>query len=145
MKGVQGWSPNSKFTALNDNAGSNIASVLLFKVADVQRPLDLGQRLYESLKPSINLHSLTGNDHIYYNVRKWINPRKLELSVTGYGNSSDPDGFAPLYEYDVVQGTFHCIKRFGSFRSDLLFIESDEHKPLQVRDSMNTTYVNAHA
>jgi hypothetical protein len=108
------WSPDSKCFALNDNMGSNVASALLFKVTDLSKPLDLAEKLYA--KPSKKLPSMTGNDHIYYNVRKWISPTKLEFVVTGYGKR----GFALIYQYDL-KGSFRCIKRLETYSSDLLF------------------------
>jgi hypothetical protein len=90
------WSPDGGALAVTDRRTSSRATTLLF-FADKPGAVDLSAELSRALGP---LPEQTGNDHVYLEVVRWLDAKKLRLRLRGYG-ARDPDGFDELFDYEL--------------------------------------------
>ena len=101
------WSPDGNMLVVNDYAGSDFSKSLLFSAAADKPTVDLGAALLRSLENSAARRELTGNDHVYFAVKKWKSQTELVLRVWGYGDAS-PRGFSQTYVYSL-EGSFRRL------------------------------------
>ena len=90
------WSPNGGAVAVTDRRTARQANAWLY-FADKPGRVDLSAELSRALGP---LPEQTGNDHVYLEVVRWLDAKKLRLRLRGYG-AHDPDGFDELFDYEL--------------------------------------------
>jgi hypothetical protein len=94
------WSPDGSKVVVNDYAGSDFSTSLVFFVGPEIPPLDLKEGVLGLLKGSPELRSITDNGHVYFEVARWDGNNAVRLKVWGYGEI-DPKGFSRKYLYDL--------------------------------------------
>ncbi len=77
------WSPDSRWIAINDFAGSDYTNNLLVSIDRSVSPIDLKERLIRS-EPK---QSVLKSDHLYIAATKWESGQKIELLA--YGHDSE--------------------------------------------------------
>ncbi len=86
------WSPDSRWIAINDYAGSDYTNNLVVSVDRDTPPIDLKKRLLQS-KPK---QDVLGSDHLYLSARKWKSESEIELTVWGH-DSERKKGFCRCF------------------------------------------------
>ena len=77
------WSPDSRWVAINDFAGSDFTNNLLVSIDPSISPISLKERLLRSEPNQKALKS----DHLYIAATEWQSPTEIELLV--YGHDSE--------------------------------------------------------
>jgi succinate dehydrogenase / fumarate reductase cytochrome b subunit len=87
-----GWAPDGKHFFVNDEEGSNITELYVFDGTGKTHDVLDG----EILRASPHLQELDRHaSHIYFNAKKWIDARTLEVEVSGHTDE------APIEEFDT--------------------------------------------
>jgi len=104
------WSPDSSAFVLNDWAGSNVASVYLYRVLDLTHPMDLGDKLWSALRNKRDKDSIAKSDHVYMFASKWISATVLEIKEAGHGAGV---AFTFYYLWDLRKNSCKLTKRLS--------------------------------
>ena len=90
------WSPDGKALAVTDRKSADTSTVLLY-FSDRAGEIDLDGALQKALGP---LPEHTGNDHVFLDVVRWLDAKRLRLRLHGYG-ARDREGFSELFDYEL--------------------------------------------
>ncbi|HKD17178.1 MAG TPA: hypothetical protein VKG23_04850 [Thermoanaerobaculia bacterium] len=90
------WSPDGSALAVTDRRSADASTVLLF-FPDRPGETDLDGALQKALGP---LPERTGNEHVFLEVVRWLDAKRLRLRLHGYG-ARDREGFSELFDYDL--------------------------------------------
>jgi hypothetical protein len=99
------WSPRSDAFVINDYEGSDSARPILCSLPWNDKKTDLLERFTVFLRGRHEENLILKNDHVYFSVRRWLNPQELLCQLEAYGEAS-PNGsvFKGLYVYRIGQG-----------------------------------------
>jgi hypothetical protein len=90
------WSPDGSALAVTDRKSADASTVLLY-FSDRPGEIDLDGALQKSMGP---LPERTGNDHVFLDVVRWLDGKRLRLRLHGWG-TRDREGFSELFDYDL--------------------------------------------
>lgn len=90
------WASDGNALAVTDRRGSDNSTALLY-FPDRPGEIDLDVALQKALGP---LPERTENHHVYLEVVRWLDAKKLRLRLRGYGRR-DPEGFDELFDYEL--------------------------------------------
>ncbi len=91
------WSPDGNALAVTERAGTDFATVFVFRSGGAAAPVDLDAELAKTLGP---LPERTGNAHVYLEAVRWLDAKRLRVRLRGYGDR-DPEGFDELFDYEL--------------------------------------------
>ena len=74
------WSPNSRWVAINDYAGSDYTNNVVLSIDKSTPPIDLKKLLLQS-KPKLDI---LGSDHLYLSASEWKSEREIEVVAWGH-------------------------------------------------------------
>src|SRR5216684_899985 len=78
------WSPDSRWIAINDHAGSDYTNNLVLSVDQNAPPIDLKRQLLQSER----FADIPESDHLYMSAIKWRSEKVLQFIVWGHGGGS---------------------------------------------------------
>ena len=89
------WSPDGNAVAVTDRRSGGATAWLFFP----ERPgeVDLDAELSKALGP---LPERSGNAHVFLEVVRWLDARRLRLRLHGWGKH-DPEGYDELFDYEL--------------------------------------------
>jgi hypothetical protein len=87
---VLGWAPDGKHFFVNNEIGSNITELSVFdRAGNPQQDLE-----EEILGANLHLQTLArSGSHMYFDAKKWIDARTLEVEVSGHSDSTPSEEF----------------------------------------------------
>lgn len=97
------WSPNSRWIAINDYAGSDYTNNMVVSVERGARPIDLKERLLQS-EPK---QSVLKSDHLYLTASEWKSESEIELLAYGH-DSERRISFCRCFLISLNGGTQQC-------------------------------------
>ncbi|MFZ3362965.1 MAG: hypothetical protein WBX13_06765 [Candidatus Acidiferrales bacterium] len=99
------WSPASDAFVINDYEGSNSTRPFLYAVPWTGTKIDLLEEFTHFLRGRHEERLVLKNDHVYFTVRRWINPHELLCQLEAYGAASPHgSGFNGHYVYRIGEG-----------------------------------------
>jgi len=99
------WSPASDAFVINDYEGSDSAKPLLYDVPWTGTKTDILKEFTRFMRRRHEEKLVLNNDHVYFTVRRWINPRELLCQLEAYGEASPHgSGFKGFYVYRIGEG-----------------------------------------
>jgi hypothetical protein len=90
------WSPDGNAIAVTDRKSADASTVLLY-FPDRPGEIDLDGALQKALGP---LPERTGNEHVFLEVVRWLDAKRLRLRLHGFG-TRDREGFTELFDYEL--------------------------------------------
>jgi hypothetical protein len=93
------WNPNSKFFALSDFAGSDVAECRVISVDPNIEPVPVLDNLLPKLSPA-ERESILRNDHLYVQAIAWINNETLKIKIWGHDSGARTE-FSHFYRYRI--------------------------------------------
>jgi len=99
------WSPASDAFVINDYEGSDSTRPVLYAVPWTGTKADLLEEFTHFLRRRHEEKLVLKNDHVYFTVRRWINPHELLCQLEAYGGASPHgSGFNGYYVYRIGEG-----------------------------------------
>lgn len=96
------WSPASDAFVINDHEGSDSTSPVMCALLWTGTKTDLLEEFTEFLGKRHEERLVLKNDHVYFTVRRWINPHELLCQLEAYGGASPHgSGFKGYYIYRI--------------------------------------------
>jgi len=103
------WSSRSNAFVVNDYAGSDMSTAVLFSLPLAETEIDLRPELERYLQSRHVARDPFGDHHMYLTVERWLNSRQLLCKLWGYGEVH-PQGFTKYYLYEIGKG-FRSLPR----------------------------------
>lgn len=100
------WSPDSRWIAINDYAGSDHTNNLVYSVHPSEPPIDLQKQLDRGLPE--HGREIPEADHLYMSVIKWRPDEQVEFLVWGHGGGK---GFCRCYLLSLTGRVGQCQLR----------------------------------
>jgi hypothetical protein len=98
------WSPDSRWIAINDFAGSDYTNNVVFSIDPGTQPIDLKQRLLESTPKQ----RIFGSDHLYLSATEWKSVGEIQLLAWGH-DSGTKRNFCRCLFFVIGEQVGYCI------------------------------------
>lgn len=99
------WSPASDAFVINDYEGSDSTRPFLYEVPWTGTKTDILKEFTRFMRRRHEEKLVLKNDHVYFTVRRWINPRELLCQFEAYGEASPRgSGLKGFYVYRIGEG-----------------------------------------
>jgi hypothetical protein len=89
------WSPDSRYFALNDYVGSNIAETFIISVDETVSRVDLQDRILSKYG------AVTHGGHEYFGVARWLDVRRVVIHDWGHDDEPPSRDFCVCYVYTL--------------------------------------------
>jgi len=97
------WSPNSRWVAINDYAGSDYTNNIVFSVDQSTPPIDLKKLLLQA-KPR---QDILESDHLYLSASEWKSEKEIKLVAWGH-DSERKIGFCRCFLISLGGSAWQC-------------------------------------
>jgi len=97
------WSPDSRWIAINDHAGSDYTNNVVVSIDRSTPPIDLKKLLLQS-KPKLDILE---SDHLYLSASEWKSEREIELVAWGH-DSGRKIGFCRCFLMSLEGSIRQC-------------------------------------